>query len=727
MSTTFGVFGPRFPRLGRAVRGVSRPVLSSLFRMRDMHPAAGRYAMERLASLRAELAAGRSAYLVGIGASGHNSGVALVEVSPTSGLRVICNEEEERYQGLKHYTGFPEHSVEVLKERLRELGLGPRDVHAFCTTWDYVEFLANGGRLALEHFPLSLGLLSNTASPHFNPGHAMRAAAAPRRLGRQLGLAQSVPIIQARHHDNHAYFSYAASPFGRMDEPVMVSAMDSFGDDSAISLYVGQSGRLRLWRKGENFFDSLGTFYSILSTFQGGWTALSSEGRYMGAAAWGNGDRLTNPYYGRLRELIHLGPQGQIYLNRAMANWHRAGELWPYRRALRDVLGPPLARSQLWNPDAILRVEDIEHSEVTRDRVDQAAATQLVFEDALLHVLGDFIRATGSDKLVLTGGTALNCVANMRLLEHFDEAYYERYVGRRTQLRLWVPPVPGDAGVPIGAAYQFAMRAGAVPGEPLQHAFYCGRAAERSAIDEALSRFKDVAVLELGNASTPAGRERIADFAAFAIARDAVLGLYQGPAETGPRALGHRSILANPCNPHTLEVLNTRVKFRERIRPLAPMATREAAERFFELAPGASDDDYNAYSYMVLTARARPEARRAIPAVIHHDGTARVQIVRPQMDPLTHAILRAMGRRAGVEVLVNTSLNVGSPIAQTPEQAIQVALRAKALSALLMIAAEGDALLVWHNVDDPPKDGGRQLLAWHRAWSDTEKDLPAAL
>ena len=187
------------------------------------------------------------------------------------------------------------------------------------------------------------------------------------------------------------------------------------------------------------------------------------------------------------------------------------------------------------------------------------------------------------------------------------------------------------------------------------------------------------------------------------VAEDGVVGLFQGPAETGPRALGHRSILANPCNPRTLETINRRVKFREPIRPLAPMATLAAARHFFELSAGGADDRYNAYRYMVLTARARPDAYFKIPAVVHKDGTARVQIVREEDDPFTYAYLKAMGRRLGVEVSVNTSLNVGSPIVQTPSQALEALKRAKALSGLVMIADDGQAWFAWHAIAPCPQ------------------------
>jgi carbamoyltransferase len=182
-----------------------------------------------------------------------------------------------------------------------------------------------------------------------------------------------------------------------------------------------------------------------------------------------------------------------------------------------------------------------------------------------------------------------------------------------------------------------------------------------------------------------------------------VVGLFQGQAETGPRALGHRSILANPCNRRTLETINLRVKFREPIRPLAPMATLAAARRFFELSAGAADDQYNAYRYMVLAARARPDAYSKIPAVVHRDGTGRVQIVREEDDPFTYAYLQAMGRRLGVEVSVNTSLNVGSPIVQTPSQALGALKRAKALSGLVLIADDGQTWFAWHAVAPCPE------------------------
>jgi carbamoyltransferase len=432
----------------------------------------------------------------------------------------------------------------------------------------------------------------------------------------------------------------------------------------------------------------------------------------MGAAAWGDMNRATNPYYGRLKEVLNLGADGAVNLNRAMANWYCDPFDRPYKTALIELLGEPLRPDQLWNPDAVLRVEDIHHRADTQDRLDKAAATQLVFEDAMIHAVDHLLRTTEASRLVLTGGVALNAIGNMRLLEHFDEEWFADAQQRKARLHLWVPPTPGDAGVTIGAAWLFAHLAGAARGAPMTHAFYCGDPPSRDDISAAL-RADDIASRHIGDISTPDGRDAIADLMAFMVARGGVIALYQGAAETGPRALGHRSILANPCDPHVRERLNERVKYREAVRPLAPMATLEAAQEYFDLLEGASDADYNAYNYMVLTAQSKPPAREKIPAVIHADGTGRVQIVRAQDDPLTYAYLKALGRRIGVEISVNTSFNVAGPIAQTPQQAIDTLRRSKGLDAVLLVASDGIVSAAWHGGE---RDSG-QFTGWLTEWT----------
>ena len=188
---------------------------------------------------------------------------------------------------------------------------------------------------------------------------------------------------------------------------------------------------------------------------------------------------------------------------------------------------------------------------------------------------------------------------------------------------------------------------------------------------------EDVVSEPIGDVSTAEGLDAIADLMASAVAQNGVIAIYQGAAETGPRALGHRSILANPCDAAARERLNERVKYREAIRPLAPMATLEAAIQYFELMPGASDADYNAYNYMVLTAHSKPGAREKIPAVIHADGTGRIQTVAADGNPRFHALISEFARQTGVPVLLNTSFNRQEPIVASPAEAVSCFLRTK--------------------------------------------------
>ena len=676
------------------------------------HRLGSEFAKARIALVRDKLNRGETVYLAGLAPPGtHNSGVALIEVTKANGPRLIVNNEEERFSGNKHTTEYPRASIDAMVATLRGVGRDIGDIDAWLTSWDYPDLAGTIARSVLEEVPQSLKLLRTTEAAGFDGRRLDQMTRTPKILGRQLGLAERVPLICMPHHDNHAWFSYAASPFADNDEATAVAVLDGTGDRGSISLYAVENRVMRQLYCNDSMFDSLGAFYSVISSTQGGWTWLSSEGRYMGAAAWGDMDRASNPYYARLKNVLDFGGGGEVRINRALANWYCDPFDHPYKAALIEILGEPLKPGQLWNPDAVLRVEDIHHRPDTKDRLDKAAATQLVFEDAMIHVVDHLLRTTGSSRLVLTGGVALNAVGNMRLLEHFDEAWFSNAQQRKARLHLWVPPTPGDPGVPIGAAWLFAHLAGSPRGAPMTHAFYCGLPPTQKDIASALAA-GDIASRRIGDVSTPEGRNVIADLMAFMVAHNGVIALYQGAAETGPRALGHRSILANPCDAKARELLNERVKYREAIRPLAPMATLEAAREYFELLEGASDAGYNAYSYMVLTAQSKPHAREKIPAVIHADGTGRIQIVRADDDPLTYAYLKALGRRIGVEISVNTSFNVAGPIAQTPRQAIDTLRRSKGLDVVLLVADDGTVTAAWHGGE---RDSGR-FTGWLAEW-----------
>ena len=690
-------------------------------RSRNIVRAGSAPARARVAAIADKIARGETAYLAGVSASGaHNTGIALVEVT-RDGPRLLFNNEEERFSAIKHTNKFPTQSIDTLRDDMAAMGLDICAIDGWFSGWDHPALSATLIRAALEEAPQTLRMLAGEPTGLFNMRAIDSGIRSARHIGRQLGMDEPPLLIGTAHHDNHAWFSFAASPFARASGPTMLAVIDGLGDAGSISLYVCEDGRMTRRYCNDSVFDSLGLYYAVISSTQGGWTWLSSEGRYMGATAYGNNDRSSNPYYARLKDIFVLQEDGRVALNRDLANWPRSIVREPYTQELIDILGEPIPADKMWNPDAVLKIEDIKHPEATKTRLDKAAACQMVFEDAIFHIVDGFIRSTGSERLIVTGGVGLNALANMRLLEHFDEGYFRRAHGRNGRLHLWVPPTPNDSGVPIGAAYMGAYLAGYGLGPPVSHAFYCGAPPAADAIHAALAQADDVDCIELV-ACDDTTRAAYADFMSYMTAHDAIFALYQGASETGPRALGHRSILANPCNPLTRENLNARVKYREAIRPLAPMMTLEAAKEFFELSDGASDADYNAYNYMVLTAHAKPEARQRIPSVVHADGTGRLQIVREDTDLLTHAYLKALGHRIGVEVAVNTSFNVAGPIAQTPMQALATLRRSQGLDAVLMVSAEGPVFAALHG--GASGDGGKRFRQWLNDWqAETRKRL----
>lgn len=717
MPSNIGRYQPLHFYAGRLTERILSPPIKAIGTWFKFYSFESHFASKKGQEMQKRLKRGETLYLLGLGPSGHNSAAALVEVSTKKGINVICNNEEERYTGIKNDGQFPVNSLNDVFGSLNKLGLSPKDIFAVVGSWDYVKGISTVLRLAIEEAPISLYLIRREASPHMNFWHFIGALKAPSRLKHFFGTNKNIPIIGMRHHNNHAYYPYAMSPFSGSKDPTMIIVMDGFGDDGSISHFVAKNNHLELIRNYPGIIDSQGLLYAVISSTQGGWEPLSSEGRYMGASAWGDMNRLTNPYYKCLRQILYFSQEGWVHVNRSMISYHQFGQRKPYNKRLKKILGEPIPPDKIWNPDIVLNVDDIEHTEITQERVDKAAALQMVYEDALFHMVNYLIRLTGSCKLILSGGTALNCIANMKLLDHFNEDFYQRTLkNENTRLHLWVPPNPSDTGTAMGAAYQFAMRNGVKPGTRMKHAFICGNPPEPGGVKKAIDKAKNTKYFYLGNIKQISKLKGIADLVAYIISQNGIIGLYQGVGETGPRALGHRSILANPCNPKTLKLLNAQVKYRERIRPLAPMVTLEHAKRFFHLSEGASDDNYNAYNYMVLTVQAKKESYKLIPAVVHKDGTSRIQICRQETDPLSYAILKAMKKYLGVELAVNTSLNVGTPIVHSPSQTIKALHRSKGLTGLFMIEENGDAYLVWHNIIKTPKDGGAKLTEWFETW-----------
>src|SRR6202790_3494682 len=330
--------GPLHPRLGAAGFRATRWLGARLMSAAGFHQLGSTFADARIALVRERLKRGETVYLAGLGAPGmHNSGVALVEVTQAGGPRLVVNNEEERFSGNKHTTEYPRLSIDAMVATLRGMGRDIGDIAAWLTTWDYPTLTGTFARSVLEEVPQGLKLLrltSTTNAAAFNGRRFEQMTRTPKILGKQLGLGARVPLICMPHHDNHAWFSFAASPFADSDEPVAIAVLDGTGDRGSISLYAAQAGAIRRLYCNDSIFDSLGAFYSVISSTQGGWTWLSSEGRYMGAAAWGDMNRATNPFYPRLKQVLDFGEGGEVRLNRALANWYCDPFDHPYKAAL---------------------------------------------------------------------------------------------------------------------------------------------------------------------------------------------------------------------------------------------------------------------------------------------------------------------------------------------------------------------------------------------------------
>jgi len=282
---------------------------------------------------------------------------------------------------------------------------------------------------------------------------------------------------------------------------------------------------------------------------------------------------------------------------------------------------------------------------------DVAAGLQACLDRAMLHLCGRFAETTGLRRLALAGGVALNCTANGKLLcsGTFDDIY--------------VQPAAGDDGTALGAALWRAAELGEARNERFPVPFL-GPGYGAEAIDAALAAYGDR--IEVARFATLA--EACAE-AARLIAAGRVVAWYRGRMEFGPRALGHRSILADPGHPEMRDRINAMVKMREAFRPFAPAVSLEEVDRWFEVAPGTE------LPFMIMTVDVRPEFRDALPAITHVNGSARVQTVAARDNPEFHALLQAVGKTTGRQMVLNTSFNVkGQPIVNTPREALDTFL-----------------------------------------------------
>ncbi len=350
-----------------------------------------------------------------------------------------------------------------------------------------------------------------------------------------------------------------------------------------------------------------------------GFRPFHDEWKVMGLSAYGS-DR----FYDDFKELVHLCPDGSLRLDLKYFSFHTHGRSRWHSEAFVNRFGPSRAKNE----------------DVNQRACDIAFAVQRVTEDVVLKTAKWLREETGANNLVVAGGVALNCLMNQKLAEEG---------GVR---QIFIQPLAHDAGTSLGSALYYTHSLKGLPREHVFDGVYLGPHYS----DNEIERDLNCAGIHYHRSSNVAR-----EVAAF-IAEGKIAGWFQGRMECGPRALGNRSILADPRDAGVREVLNLRIKKREWFRPFAPAVLSEYADDYFELVGDSS--------YMVITSNVKSDKRGVIPAVTHKDGTARVQVVRRDANPTFWHLIEEFRLLTGVPVLLNTSFNENEPIVMHPKEAI---------------------------------------------------------
>lgn len=546
----------------------------------------------------------------------HDSAAALVE----DGV-VVAAVREERFTGEPHDSTFPVQAISwCLGQAQVELG----DLDGVAYYWRPWLGLTRRARILASGLPKSLQILVPSGTTRGTPGVVVKHLLVPFALRGRFG--QSTKFAFVPHHRAHLAAAFYTSPF---DTAALVS-MDLSGEIASTVTAKGHGEELSVTNE-ILYPHSLGSFYAALTQYLG-FRPIWDEYKVMGLAAFGD-----ERFYERLRALVTLLPNGGFALDLEAFVHHRGGEDF-FSPSLEVLLGP---RRQPLTPPTAPQYAAV------------AWAAQMVLEDVAGHVISHAVSAAGTRDLCLTGGVALNSVMIGRLRNELQLS------------RVFVPPAPDDAGASAGAALamwrnlarSFEIRA-PVPRSTASLS-RLGPASSQREVRRSVARYPHLQVSEYD--------DWVRQVAA-ALASGEVVAWHQGPCEFGPRALGGRSLLADPRDPLVANRIRSAIKRRESFRPFAASVLEERATEYFDLpAP---------VPYMTEVRKVRAAKRRLLPAITHVDGTCRPHTVARPVDPLFWSLLAAFGRLTGHPVLLNTSFNRdGQAMVCTAEQAVSTFLR----------------------------------------------------
>ncbi len=548
-------------------------------------------------------------YVLGISCYYHDASAALLK----DGV-IVAAAEEERFTRRKHDTSFPVNAVNYC---LHSQNISIKDV-------DYVGFyekpLLKFERVLHQHlasFPLSFKTFLSSMPSWIT--EKLRVLSAVRKKLKYRG-----DVLFVNHHMAHAASSFLVGPFKK----AAILTVDGVGEWTTTTYGLGEQEDIHLMKE-ICFPHSIGLLYSTITAYLG-FSVNNSEYKVMGLSPYGVMDKKKNPYYEKLRKVIDVKDDGSYRLDMSYFVFHYADRM-PSKK-LCELLGGAVRSPE---------------SEVGQRHKDIAAALQMITEEILVKMLNHVHEVTKCDNVVLGGGVALNSVFNGKIL------------GSTGFKRIWIQPNASDGGTSIGvASYIYHTILGHRRNYRLENA-YLGPEFSKKEIRAFLDE-NDIKYSVFGS------EKDIVKTVSKLVYENKVVGWFQGRMEWGPRALGARSILANPCNPKAKELLNSKVKHREKFRPFAPVVCEDDALEYFDCdKPVPEPADFMLMVYPVVK-----KWRGKIPSVTHVDGSGRLQTIRRHQNALYYDVIKEFGRLSGIPILINTSFNIrGEPIVCTPYDA----------------------------------------------------------
>lgn len=572
-------------------------------------------------------------HILGVSCFFHDASAALLRDG-----ELIAAAEEERFTRKKHDYGFPVYAIDFC---LKKGGISRRDL-------DYVVFFE-------KPFIKFERILTSTIQMAPHSWKVFREAMInwlvdklwiKSTIQEHLGIEKN-RILFSDHHLSHAASAFFCSPF----EEAAILTIDAVGEWATASCGKGRGTEISLLQE-MRFPHSLGLLYSAFTAFLG-FEVNEGEYKVMGMAPYGKPN-----YVDKVKKLIHINNDGSFWLDMDYFSYHYSAERM-YNGKFERLFGKsrdPGIHFFTHSTDYPLYFGEkpSNYNALAKQNqfyADIAASIQIVTEEILLKMANYLHSRTGLKKLCMAGGVALNSVANGRILKEtpFEELY--------------IQPAAGDGGAALGAAL-WAYHT--VLGKPrhfvMEHAYW----GEEYNNEAQLSEFLKQSGLKYEYTSND---EKLTTRVVDALKDGKVIGWFQGRFEWGPRALGNRSILADPRRADMKDIVNTKIKFREPYRPFAPSVLAESAEQFFDL-PEASKQYPS--RFMLYVVNVHENQRNTVPAITHVDGTARLQTVHESSNPRYYKLIKTFGEATGVPMILNTSFNLkGEPIVNSPQDAVK--------------------------------------------------------